>query len=75
MDCTDPKFRAGVDGFSTVSNGDYADPAGLLAEVDLPGGLMNFDINDPAINSSLEQARITAAAIFSPWADNLGGTG
>jgi peptide/nickel transport system substrate-binding protein len=58
---TDPKFRAGVDGFLTTSNGDFADPAGLLAEVDLPGGLMNFDnFNDPAITAALEQARSTA---------------
>jgi peptide/nickel transport system substrate-binding protein len=118
---TSAKFRAGVDGFPTVSNGDYADPAGLLAEVDLPGGLMNFDnFSDPAITEALEQARGTAnpdqraalvaraekltaqqlpwipaaqpdtllllgkgltgavssfAAMFSPWADSLGGTG
>ena len=118
---TDPKFRAGVDGFPTVSNGDYADPAGLLAEADLPGGLMNFDhFNDPAITAALEQARSTAnldqraalvvraekltaqqlpwipdaqpdtllllgkgltgavssfAAMFSPWADQLGRAG
>jgi peptide/nickel transport system substrate-binding protein len=118
---TSAKFRAGVDGFPTVSNGDYADPAGLLAEADLPGGLMNFDnFNDPAITTALEQARSTAnpgqraalvvraekltaqqlpwipdaqpdtllllgkgltgavssfAAMFSPWADNLGRTG
>jgi peptide/nickel transport system substrate-binding protein len=58
---TDPKFRAGVDGFPTVSNGDYADPAGLLAEAVLPGGLMNYDnFNDPAITAVLEQARSTA---------------
>jgi peptide/nickel transport system substrate-binding protein len=58
---TDPKFRAGVDGFPTVSNGDYADPAGLLAVADLPGGLMNYDnFNDPAITAALEQARGTA---------------
>jgi len=118
---TDPKFRAGVDGFINGTNGDYADPAGLLAEVDLPGGSMNFDgFNDPAITADLEQARSTAnpdqraalvvraekltaqqlpwipnahpdtllllakgltgavssfAAMFSPWADNLGGAG
>jgi peptide/nickel transport system substrate-binding protein len=58
---TDPKFRAGVDGFLTVSNGDYADPAGLLAQAVLPGGLMNYDnFNDPAITAALEQARSTA---------------
>jgi peptide/nickel transport system substrate-binding protein len=118
---TDPKFRAGVDGFLTVSNGDDADPAGLLAEVDLPGGLMNHDnFSDPRITTALERARSTAnpdkraalvakaekltmqqlpwipnaqpdtllvlskgltgavssfAAMFSPWANQLGGTG
>jgi hypothetical protein len=35
---TSPPARAGVDGLITVSNGDDADPAGLLAEVDLPVG-------------------------------------
>ena len=118
---TDPKFRAGVDGFLTVSNGDAANPAGLLAEVVLPGGLMNYDnFSDPKITAALEQARSTAsagkraalvgeaeklaaqqlpwipnvqpdtllvlskgltgavssfAAMFSPWAEQLGGTG
>jgi peptide/nickel transport system substrate-binding protein len=118
---TSAKFRAGVDGFLTVSNGDYADPAGLLAEAVLPGGLMNYDnFNDPAITAALDQARGTAnpdrratlvaqaekltmqqlpwipdaqpdtllllgkgltgavasfAAMFSPWADQLGRAG
>jgi peptide/nickel transport system substrate-binding protein len=58
---TDPKFRAGVDGFLTVSNGDDANPVGLLDEVDLPGGLMNYDnFDDPAITAALQQARSTA---------------
>jgi peptide/nickel transport system substrate-binding protein len=58
---TDPKFRAGVDGCLTVDNGDYADPAGLLAEIDLPGGSLNLDnFSDPAITAVLEQARGTA---------------
>ena len=118
---TSPQARAGIDGFPTASNGDYADPAGLLAEVVLPGGLANFDnFSDPKITADLEQARTTAnpdkraalvsqaeklteqqlpwipdvepvsllllakdltgavasfAAMFSPWADKLGGTG
>src|SRR5262249_56869984 len=56
-----PQARAGVDGFPTASNGDYADPAGLLAEVVLPGGLMNFDnFSDPKITADLEEARATA---------------
>jgi peptide/nickel transport system substrate-binding protein len=56
-----PQARAGVDGFITVSNGDDADPAGLLAEADLPGGLMNYDhFSDPQITAALGQARSTA---------------
>jgi peptide/nickel transport system substrate-binding protein len=118
---TDPKARAGIDGLITVSNGDDADPAGLLAEADLPGGLMNYgNFSNPKITAALEQARSTAnlnqraalvakaekltmqqlpwipdvepttvlmlgkgltgavssfACMFSPWADQLGGTG
>lgn len=118
---TDPKLRASVDGFPTQSWGDYADPAALLAQVDLPDGLQNYGgFSDPAITSLLEQSRRTAnpgqraalvaraeeltaqqlpwipdvapdtililgkgltgavslsAYLFSPWADQLGGTG
>jgi peptide/nickel transport system substrate-binding protein len=118
---TDPKLRASVDGFPTQSWGDYADPAALLAQVDLPGGLQNYGhFSDPAITAALQQARSTAnpeqraalvaraekltaqqlpwipdvepdtalvlsksltgavsssAYLFSPWADQLGGTG
>ena len=58
----DPKARGGIDGFLAVSNGDDANPAGLLAEVDLPGGLMNYNhFNDPEITADLEQARGTAS--------------
>ncbi len=58
---TDPKFRAGVDGLPGVDYGDYADPAALLNQVVLPGGLQNFDnFSDPAITAALEQARGTA---------------
>ena len=58
---TDPKFRAGVDGLPGVDYGDYADPAALLNQVVLPGGLQNLDnFSDPAITSALEQARSTA---------------
>jgi peptide/nickel transport system substrate-binding protein len=57
----DPKFRAGVDGFITVTYGDDADPSSLLAQAVLPGGIENFDnFNDPAITAALEQARSTA---------------
>jgi len=58
---TDPKFRAGVDGFPGLVFGDSGDPASLLAQVVLPGGLQNFDnFSDPAITAALEQARSTA---------------
>src|SRR5215831_17268077 len=58
---TDPKARAGIDGFPTVNYGDYADPAALLSTVVLPDGSQNYDnFNDPKITSALEQARGTA---------------
>jgi peptide/nickel transport system substrate-binding protein len=58
---TDPKARAGVDGFLTVNYGDYADPSALLATIVLPGGSQNYDnFNDPQITALLGQARSTA---------------
>jgi peptide/nickel transport system substrate-binding protein len=58
---SDPKFRAGVDAVPVVAFGDSADPASLLSQVVLPGGLQNFDnFSDPAITAALEQARGTA---------------
>ena len=58
---TEPKFRAGVDCIPGVAFGDSGDPASLLAQVVLPGGLQNFDgFSDPAITAALEQARSTA---------------
>jgi peptide/nickel transport system substrate-binding protein len=57
----DPKFRAGVDCFPGAAFGDSGDPASLLAQVVLPGGLQNFDgFNDPKITAALERARGTA---------------
>jgi peptide/nickel transport system substrate-binding protein len=57
----DPKFRAGIDGFPGVAYGDYGDPAALLNQVVLPGGVQNLDnFSDPAITAALEQARSTA---------------
>ena len=57
----DPKFRAGIDGLPGVDYGDYADPAALLNQVVLPGGLQNLDnFSDPAITAALEQARSMA---------------
>jgi peptide/nickel transport system substrate-binding protein len=59
---TDAKLRGSVDGFPTQSWGDYADPAALLAQVDLPGGLQNYgQFSDPAITAALQQARSTAS--------------
>jgi peptide/nickel transport system substrate-binding protein len=58
---TDPKARAGVDGFLTINYGDYADPAALLSTIVLPGASQNYDnYNDPKTTALLEQARGTA---------------
>jgi peptide/nickel transport system substrate-binding protein len=58
---TDPKARAGVDGFLTINYGDYADPAALLSTIVMPGGSQNYDnYNDPKTTALLEQARGTA---------------
>jgi peptide/nickel transport system substrate-binding protein len=57
----DPKARAGIDGFVTVDYGDYDDPAALLARLDLPGGLEDYNnFGDTKITAALEQARSTA---------------
>ena len=57
---TDPKARAGIDGFPTVNYGDYADPAALLSTLVLPGGSQNYtNFNNPKITADLEQARST----------------
>jgi ABC-type transport system substrate-binding protein len=40
--------------------GNYADPAALLADIVLPGGIANYtNFNDPKITKALEQARST----------------
>ena len=58
---TDPKARAGIDGFLTVNYGDYADPAALLSTLVLPGNSQNYDnFDNPKITADLEQARSTA---------------
>ena len=58
---TDPKARAGIDGFLTVNYGDYADPAALLSTLVLPGGSQNYtNFNNSKITSDLETARSTA---------------
>ena len=57
---TDPKARAGIDGFFTVNYGDYADPAAMLATFVLPNGSQNYDgFNDPKITALMEKARST----------------
>jgi peptide/nickel transport system substrate-binding protein len=38
-----PQARAGIDGFPVVDYGDYADPAALLSQAVLPGGLQNLN--------------------------------
>jgi peptide/nickel transport system substrate-binding protein len=59
---TDPKLRGSVDGFPAVDYADYADPADLLTEAVLPGGLQNYDgFSDPGLTALLEQARSTAS--------------
>jgi peptide/nickel transport system substrate-binding protein len=58
----DPQARAGIDGFPIADYGDYADPAALLSQVVVPGGVQNINgFNDPAITAALEQARSTAS--------------
>jgi len=84
---TDPKARAGVDGFLTVNYGDDADPAALLSTLVVPGGSQNYDnFKDHQILTWLEQARSTAnpdaraalvakaeerAATILPWIPNV----
>jgi peptide/nickel transport system substrate-binding protein len=59
---TDPKSRAGIDGFPEVDYGDYADPAAMLAHVVLPGGIENYDhFSNPDITALVDQARTTAS--------------
>ncbi|HUJ05445.1 MAG TPA: ABC transporter substrate-binding protein [Streptosporangiaceae bacterium] len=58
---TDPKARAGVDGFLTLNYGDYADPAALLATIVLPGASQNYDnFDNTKLTALMEQARGTA---------------
>jgi len=59
---TSAQARKGIDGFITVNYGDYADPAGLLSTIVLPGASQNYDnYNDPQITALLDQARGTAS--------------
>ncbi len=57
---TDPKARAGVDGFLTVNYPDYADPAALYNTFAVKGGSQNYDdFEDPRITKALDEARTT----------------
>jgi peptide/nickel transport system substrate-binding protein len=84
---TDPKARAGTDGFLTVNYGHCADPAALLSTLVVPGGSRNYDnFDDKQILNWLETARSTAdpnaraalvakaeqrAAQILPWIPNV----
>jgi peptide/nickel transport system substrate-binding protein len=58
---TDPKARAGIDGFFTVNYPDYADPAALYQTLVMPGGSQNYDnFSDPAITKLMNKARTQA---------------
>jgi peptide/nickel transport system substrate-binding protein len=57
---TDPKARAGVDGFLTVNYSDYADPAALYNTVVMPDGSQNYDgFSDPRITAAMNESRQT----------------
>jgi peptide/nickel transport system substrate-binding protein len=116
-----PQSRSSIDGMPLINFGDDANPAGLLSDIVLPGGVANYThFSDPKITAALEQARGTAspdqraalvaeaeelatrqlpwiptvqpdtvlllgksltgavsssAYLYSPWANQLGGTG
>ncbi len=54
----DPNARADVDGFFTTNYGDYADPAGLLATLVLPGGSQNYSgYDNPDVDAAMNAAR------------------
>jgi peptide/nickel transport system substrate-binding protein len=54
---TDPKARAGVDGFFTVNYPDYADPLALYAPLAMPNGFSNyFSYDNPSVTKQLTAA-------------------
>ena len=58
---TDPKAREGVDAVPSLSYGDYADPAAILAMAFLPDSPQNISgYSNPKLTSLLEEARATA---------------
>lgn len=57
----DPKAREGIDAFTTVDYGDYADPVSMVATIALPAGARNYaGIEDAQLIDLLERARETA---------------
>jgi peptide/nickel transport system substrate-binding protein len=58
---TDPSFRKGIDAFTTINYGDYADPNSLLYTVAYPGGDQNYDnYSNPEMTRLLNKAEGTA---------------
>jgi peptide/nickel transport system substrate-binding protein len=56
-----PKARASIDGMPLGNFGDYANPAALLADIVLPGGIANYiNFSDPEVTRALVRARGTA---------------
>jgi peptide/nickel transport system substrate-binding protein len=58
---TDPSFRKGIDAFTTINYGDYADPDSLLYTLAYPGGDQNYDnYSNPQMTKLLNEAEGTA---------------
>jgi peptide/nickel transport system substrate-binding protein len=58
---TDPSYRKGVDAFTTINYGDYADPMSLLDTLVLPNGDQNYDnYSDPQMTRLVDKAESTA---------------
>jgi peptide/nickel transport system substrate-binding protein len=58
---TDPAYRKGVDAFTTINYGDYADPMSLLDTLVLPNGDQNYDnYSDPQMTRLVDEAESTA---------------
>jgi peptide/nickel transport system substrate-binding protein len=58
---TDASYRKGVDAFTTINYGDYADPMSLLDTLALPNGDQNYDnYSDPQLTALINKAESTA---------------
>jgi len=58
---TDPSFRKGIDAFTTINYGDYADPDSLMYTLAYPGGDQNYDnYANPQMTKLLNEAEGTA---------------